>query len=72
MLDKYIKINDKVILSGQDGKTGVWYCKELPAETTKETDILIGELNRIYNKYNKTEQQKQKKQSKKPEVKGLE
>jgi len=55
MLDKYIKINEKLIVSGQDGKTGMWYCKELPADTTKEMDKLIGELNKIYNKYNKKE-----------------
>jgi len=53
MLDKYIKMNDKVIVSGQDGKTGMWYCKELPAETTKDTELKIAELNKIYNEANK-------------------
>ncbi len=52
VLDKYIKINERVIISGQTSG-GVWYCKELPAETTKEADDLIGKMNAIYNKYNK-------------------
>lgn len=52
MLDKYIKINERIIISGQTS-TGVWYCKELPAKDTREADLLIGEMNRVYNKYNK-------------------
>ena len=52
MLDKYIKMNDAVILCGQDAKTGTWYCKELPGHTTQEIDCLIGEMNKILNKYN--------------------
>ena len=52
MLDKYIKVQDRMIVSGQTSQ-GFWYCKELPAESTKEADVLIGEMNKIYNKYNK-------------------
>jgi len=52
MLDRYIKINEKVIESKQTAN-GVWYCSSVTAETTKEMDHLIGELNKVYNKYNK-------------------
>ena len=52
-ITKYIKIGDKQIISGQDGKTGIWYCKEFPADDTDEVDNIIEKLNRIYNKYNK-------------------
>jgi len=52
MLDKYIKMDDAVIVCGQDAKTSMWYCKELPAHTTAEADVLIGEMNKILNKYN--------------------
>jgi len=51
MLDKYIKINEKVIESKQTS-SGIWYCSSVTAETTKEMDQLIGQLNSIYNKYN--------------------
>ena len=51
MLDKYIKINDKQIIAGQNS-SGVWYCKELPANTTSELDQLISIVNSILNKYN--------------------
>jgi len=63
MLDKYIKINERVIISGQTS-SGIWYCKELPAKDTKEADDLIGEMNRIYNKYNKTSKNGSKTQKK--------
>ena len=53
MLDKYIKIEDSLIHNGQDPKTKEWYCKDLPAKTPKEADVLIGKMNVIYNKYNK-------------------
>ena len=69
MLDKYIKINEKVIESKQTS-SGIWYCSNVVAETTKEMDGLMGELNRIYNKYNKkTEETKEPKT--KTDVKGL-
>jgi len=63
VLDRYIQKIDANIISGQDGKTGMWYCKELPTKNTKETDKMIGELNRIYNKYN-TEIEKRNKTKK--------
>lgn len=53
MLDKYVRVGDKMIVSGQTSG-GFWYCKELPAETTKEADKLISEMNKVYNKYNKS------------------
>ena len=55
MLDKYIKINERVIISKQTS-SGIWYCAELPSETVKEADDLIGELNAVYNKYNSKKQ----------------
>jgi len=54
MLDKYIQIRDRVIIAGQTSG-GVWYIKELPAESTKELERLVGECNRICNRYNKKE-----------------
>ena len=54
MLDRYIKINERVIISKQTS-SGIWYCAELPSETVKEADLLIGHLNTVYNKYNKKE-----------------
>ena len=51
MLDKYVKINDRQIICGQTS-TGIWYCKELPANTTLELKLLIGEINSILNEYN--------------------
>ena len=51
MLDKYIKINEKQIICGQTS-SGVWYCKELPANTTAELRVMIGEVNDIFNSYN--------------------
>ena len=68
MLDKYIKINEKVIESKQTS-SAIWYCSSVVAETTKEMDGLMGELNRIYNKYNKKEKTKEPKT--KTDVKGL-
>ena len=73
VLDKYVSIGDRPIVSGQDGKTGLWYCKELVTNTPKETKEVIGELNKIYNEYNKKEAEKrqkiEKKEKKKPEKK---
>ena len=64
MLDKYIKINEKVIESKQTG-SGIWYCASVISETTKEMDSLIGELNKIYNKYNKKDKPTSKPQKEK-------
>lgn len=52
VLDKYVTINERQIISGQD-KDKLWFCKEFPAETTKEVKEIITELNRIYNEANK-------------------
>ena len=57
MLDKYIKINEKVIESKQTS-SGIWYCSSVVAETTKEMNNLIGELNKIYNSFNKKDKPK--------------
>ena len=70
MLDRYIKINERVIISGQTS-SGIWYCKELPSGDPKEADKLIGELNTVYNKYNRQTREKTT-SGKKPDVKGLE
>ena len=55
MLDniKYIKIEEKDLLFGQDARTKEWYCKELRTKTVKEADKLMGESNRVCNKHNK-------------------
>jgi len=60
MLDKYIKINEKKIVAGQTS-SGVWYCKELVAETPKELKELIGEVNQTLNDYNTEIKKTQKK-----------
>ena len=72
MLDRYIKINEKVIESKQTS-SGIWYCSSVTSETVKEMDTLIGELNKVYNKYNKKEKTSPKppKKEKTPKVKGL-
>jgi len=58
MFDKYVKkINEKKIVAGQTS-SGVWYCKELVAETTTELKLLIGEVNNIMNKYNNEKRKK--------------
>ncbi len=59
MLDKYIKINDKQIIAGQNS-SGIWYCKELPANNTSELDQLINIINSILNKYNSEVEVKKK------------
>ena len=70
MLDKYIKINEKVIESKQTS-AGVWYCSSVTAEDVKEMDTLIGELNKVYNKYNKKEKNILNTKKEKTNVKGL-
>jgi len=57
MFEKYISIKESKILCGQTS-SGVWYCKELPAETTSELKVLIGEVNEILNKYNGVKQKR--------------
>jgi len=68
MLNTYIKINDRQIIAGQTS-SGIWYCKELPCNTVKEMNKLIGETNEVLNKYNKPI--KETKKEKEPPVKGL-
>lgn len=65
MLDKYIKIGEKTITCGQTS-SGIWYCKELPAENPKEADKLIGQMNTIFNKYNKVTSSKEGKKEPSP------
>jgi hypothetical protein len=69
MLDKYIKINDKQIIAGQTSG-GIWYCKELPANTVLELKHLINEVNMVLNQFN-TEHSKEPVISKDKKVKGL-
>ena len=57
MFEKYKIINEEKIICGQTS-SGTWYCKELPANNTKELDHLISEVNSILNKYNNTETNK--------------
>lgn len=52
MLDKYIKVNEKKILAGQNS-SGMWLCKELAADNTKELKTLILDVNKILNEVNK-------------------
>jgi hypothetical protein len=52
MFEKYITIKESKIVCGQTS-SGTWYCKELPADSTKEMECLIGEVNRILNRFNK-------------------
>ena len=68
MFEKFKIINEAKIICGQTS-SGTWYCKELPANNTKELDHLISEINSILNKYN-TETSKPMKQP--AGVKGLE
>jgi hypothetical protein len=57
MFEKYITIKERKIICGQTS-TGTWYCKELPAETTSELKMLIGEINQILNQYNNNKEKK--------------
>ena len=56
MFEKYITIKETKIICGQNA-SGIWYCKELPADHTRELDFLIGQVNTILNKYNKKEKE---------------
>lgn len=69
MLDKYITIEEIDVIVGQDGKTGLWYCKELKAKTTKESGQKMLEMNQELNKANNGIRQEKIKE--KPKVKGL-
>ena len=69
-ITKYIQIRDRQIVCGQNS-SGMWYCKDLPVETTEELEKQIGEINRILNKYNRTNHTTTKKEKKlsKPKAK---
>jgi len=54
MFEKYISVKDNKIVAKQTA-AGVWYIAELPADTTAELKLLIGECNKILNEYNKKE-----------------
>lgn len=60
MFERYITIKEKMIVCGQNN-SGLWYCKELPADTTAELKILIGEINGILNEYNNKTKKEEKK-----------
>lgn len=68
MFEKYITIKESKIIAKQTS-SGIWYCSELPADTIKELDQLIGDVNKILNKYNNGKEKTPKKE--KPAVKGL-
>jgi len=60
MFEKYIQIKETKIICGQRSSDGTWYCKELPAETPKQLDYLIGDVNGVLNKYNKEKESRKK------------
>ena len=68
MFEKYIMIKDSKIIVGQNATTGAWYCKELPAESTAELDLLIGEVNGILNRRNRNTTKKKEKKETEPKV----
>lgn len=70
MFEKYITIKESNIVAKQTSG-GSWYCSELPARTTSELDILIGEVNKILNKYNSSIKKPKEKKTDDPKVKGL-
>lgn len=70
MFEKYISIKESNIVAKQTSG-GVWYCSELPARTTKELDVLIGEVNKILNTYNAVNVKKPREAKVDQKVKGL-
>jgi hypothetical protein len=56
-VNKYITIDENG-KAGQDGKTGMWYCKEVPFKDEEELDKKIGRINKILNKHNKAQEKK--------------
>lgn len=71
MFDRYMKIEVEKYRVKQNSD-GTWICSDLKANSIKELEHNIGEVNRVLNKYNKQEKQNKKTKEKKPEVKGLE
>ena len=59
LFEKYITIKENKIICGQTSN-GIWYCKELPADSTAELKILIGEVNQILNEYNNKKEKNKK------------
>jgi len=51
MWDKYIKIEAEKYRVRQNSD-GTWICIDLKANTVRELDISIGEVNKVLNKYN--------------------
>jgi len=51
-MEKYIKIVEKDVVVGQDGKTGIWYCKELRTETVRQSEKEMIDMNKALNKVN--------------------
>ena len=54
MWNKYIKIEVEKYKVRQNAD-GTWVCSEYKANSIKELDIGIGEINQVLNKYNKKE-----------------
>jgi hypothetical protein len=52
MFDKYIKVDVEKYRVKQNSD-GTWICSDLKANTIKELDVNIGEVNRVLNKYNR-------------------
>ena len=50
-LERCVIISDHKIICGQTN-SGKWYCKELPATTVTEAEVLIGMMNRVLNRFN--------------------
>lgn len=62
MFDKYIRMEIEKYRVKQNSD-GTWICSDIKANTIKELDINIGEVNKVLNKYNK--ENDKKKQTKK-------
>jgi len=70
MFEKYIVLNEAKIVCGQTN-SGTWYCKELPANSVREMDLLINEVNCILNKYNASNHKNDVSKDSVKSVKGL-
>ena len=57
MWNKYITIESEKIKARQNAD-GTWVCSELKANSVKELDIMIGEVNGVLNKYNSKNKKK--------------
>lgn len=71
MLDKYIVIEEKDIVVGQNA-SGIWYCKELKAKTIEEAGNMMIDMNRKLNSANQGKKiVKSKKEEKNQQVRGI-